>query len=105
MRKKMWKKIIAWILCVCILTQSVPLDAASVSRIARGTELWTGGSQVNLNGTGETVFLSESTSDKGVVYSVDESGNQMVVYTSRLRPDGHQSNIALRIKNPFYKSI
>lgn len=29
--------------------------------------------------------------------SVDENGNQMVVYTSRLRPDGHQSNIALRI--------
>ena len=74
MRKKMWKKIIAWILCVCILTQSFPLNAASVSRIARGTELWTGCSQVNLNGTGETVFLSESTSDKGVVYSVDESG-------------------------------
>lgn len=34
--------------------------------------------------------------DSGNV-SVDESGNQMVVYTSRLRPDGHQSNIALRI--------
>lgn len=74
MRKKMWKKIIAWILCVCILTQSVPLDAASVSRIARGTELRAGGSQMNLTGTGEDVFLSESTSDKGVVYSVDENG-------------------------------
>lgn len=29
--------------------------------------------------------------------SVAESGNQMVVYTARKRPDGHQSNIALRI--------
>ena len=29
--------------------------------------------------------------------SVAENGNQMIVYTSRLRPDGHQSNIALRI--------
>lgn len=70
----MWKKIIAWILCVCILTQSFPLNAASVSRIARGTELRAGGSQMNLTGTGEDVFLSESTSDKGVVYSVDENG-------------------------------
>ena len=74
MKKKTWKKIIAWILCVCILTQSSPLNAASVSRIAQGTELWTGSSQMKLNGTGETVFFSESTSDKGVVYSVDENG-------------------------------
>ena len=29
--------------------------------------------------------------------SVAENGNEMVVYTSRERPDGHQSNIALRI--------
>ena len=34
--------------------------------------------------------------DKGNV-SVAESGNQMVVYTARTRPDGHQSNIAIRI--------
>lgn len=29
--------------------------------------------------------------------SVAENGNQLVVYTTRERPDGHQSNIALRI--------
>ena len=29
--------------------------------------------------------------------SIDESGNHLIVYTSRLRLDGHQSNIALRI--------
>lgn len=34
--------------------------------------------------------------DSGNV-SIAESGNRLVVYTSRLRPDGHQSNIALRV--------
>lgn len=29
--------------------------------------------------------------------SIAESGNKMIVYTSRIRPDGHQSNIAIRI--------
>lgn len=29
--------------------------------------------------------------------SIDESGNMLIVYTSRLRLDGHQSNIAIRI--------
>jgi hypothetical protein len=34
--------------------------------------------------------------DSGNV-SIAESGNQMTVYTARTRPDGHQSNIAIRI--------
>lgn len=29
--------------------------------------------------------------------SIAESGNKLIVYTARTRPDGHQSNIALRI--------
>ncbi len=43
----------------------------------------------------ETCFTSVPF-DAGNV-SIAESGNNMVVYTSRHRPDGHQSNIALRI--------
>lgn len=35
--------------------------------------------------------------------SIAEEGNHMVVYTSRLRPDGHQSNIALRINTDTMK--
>ncbi len=43
----------------------------------------------------ETCFTSVPF-DAGNV-SIAESGDNMVVYTSRHRPDGHQSNIALRI--------
>ena len=43
----------------------------------------------------ETCFTSVPF-DSGNV-SIAESGDNMVLYTSRLRPDGHQSNIALRI--------
>lgn len=48
---------------------------------------------ISLNG--EETYTSYPFSAGNV--SIDESGNLLTVYTSRLRLDGHQSNIALRI--------
>lgn len=68
-------------------------DGGEVYRIIKYSKEFERISSISLNGTETYTALPF---DGGNV-SAAEKGDDLIVYTSRLRPDGHQSNISIRI--------